>query len=283
VAGGRPCNDRGNILSGMRGHTPSHPNGAPDTKSCSTRCIVQMYHRRVVSRWSSSSRGTACRAPTTLVSRVHDCNATGFDTSIAPLCANLRLTPLRAGSVRRRRAPLKAGHAHCCALGARASGSLPWEQDTRTAARWERAPEARSPTRRACTRRRIVPLNQLATAEAIRHRWFPPPAGYALPTCHAASGRAARAPRGAGFQPACRHHRHRRQVLDVTDGAQASRLRHARDRRPAMLPRVSGDDVSCWSKCDSADGQISQICAAHPSSPWLAKQPLPPARDREHS
>ncbi|GIV64601.1 MAG: hypothetical protein KatS3mg045_1940 [Bellilinea sp.] len=47
----------------------------------------------------------------------------------------------------------------------------------------------------------------------------PPPAGYVLPTCRAALGRAARAPRGAGFQPAWRHHRHRRQVLAVTAGA----------------------------------------------------------------
>ncbi|GIV92894.1 MAG: hypothetical protein KatS3mg056_1603 [Chloroflexus sp.] len=56
----------------------------------------------------------------------------------------------------------------------------------------------------------------------------PPPAGgYALPPCHAASGWAASAPRGAGFQPTCRHPRRRWQVLDVTPGAQAGSLRHS--------------------------------------------------------
>ena len=38
--------------------------------------------------------------------------------------------------------------------------------------------------------------------------------------------------RGAGFQPACRHPRYRCQVLAVTDGAPAGRLRHDRARRP---------------------------------------------------
>jgi hypothetical protein len=52
----------------------------------------------------------------------------------------------------------------------------------------------------------------------------PPPAGYALPTCHAVLGRAASAPRGAGFQPACRYHRHRRQGLAVAAGARAESL-----------------------------------------------------------
>jgi hypothetical protein len=33
----------------------------------------------------------------------------------------------------------------------------------------------------------------------------PPPAGYALPTCHAALGRTASASRGAGFQPVWKH------------------------------------------------------------------------------
>jgi len=44
---------------------------------------------------------------------------------------------------------------------------------------------------------------------------------YALPICHAASGRAASAPRSAGFQPAYKHPRHRRQMLTVAAGAQA--------------------------------------------------------------
>jgi hypothetical protein len=53
------------------------------------------------------------------------------------------------------------------------------------------------------------------------HPTISPPSGYALPTCHAALGRTASAPRGAGFQPAWRHPLHRRQVLAVAAGAQA--------------------------------------------------------------
>ena len=49
----------------------------------------------------------------------------------------------------------------------------------------------------------------------------PASSGYALPTCHAALGWTASTPRGAGFQPAWRHLRHRRQVLAVAAGTQA--------------------------------------------------------------
>ncbi len=130
------------------------------------------------------------------------------------------------------------------------------------------------------------PLYQPAPAGSIRRRWFPPPEGYALPTCHAALGRAARAPRGGSpwcRLPACVQASSPPPAgVAVAVGVQASRLRHARDRHLALLPRVSGDEVPFWSKCDSADGQTSQICAAHPSFPWPAQQPLPPARDRKH-
>jgi hypothetical protein len=37
------------------------------------------------------------------------------------------------------------------------------------------------------------------------------PLGYTSPTCHPALDQAVSVPRGAGFQPAWRHHRHRRQ------------------------------------------------------------------------
>ena len=50
---------------------------------------------------------------------------------------------------------------------------------------------------------------------------MPLPSAYALPTCHAALGRAARTPRGAGFQPAWMHPHHRRQGLAVAAGTQA--------------------------------------------------------------
>ncbi len=72
----------------------------------------------------------------------------------------------------------------------------------------------------------------------------PPPAGYALPTCHAASDGLQAipvvAPRGAGFQPACRYHLHRRQVLAVAASAQTGRLHHRLIHRlPPLLPSVS--------------------------------------------
>ncbi len=51
----------------------------------------------------------------------------------------------------------------------------------------------------------VSPLNQCVTADVILAWQFLPPAGYALPTRHAALGRAASARRGAGFQPAWRH------------------------------------------------------------------------------
>jgi hypothetical protein len=76
---------------------------------------------------------------------------------------------LRSGSTRLRRPPLEAGHAHCCKLGAHASGAPLWKPGTRTAASWERARGARSPACSICTRRHIAPLNQLATAKAILH------------------------------------------------------------------------------------------------------------------
>jgi len=40
-----------------------------------------------------------------------------------------------------------------------------------------------------------------------------PTVTYALPTCHAALGRTASDPRGAGWKPACQHPRYRCQVL----------------------------------------------------------------------
>jgi|UPI000173CBDA hypothetical protein len=62
------------------------------------------------------------------------------------------------------------------------------------------------------------------------------PQRYALPICHAALGRTASASRGAGFQPACGHHRHRRQGLAVAASAQAGRLPHGLIQRlPPLL------------------------------------------------
>jgi hypothetical protein len=56
---------------------------------------------------------------------------------------------------------------------------------------------------------------------AYRHPPPSPAPACALPTCHAAGGRTASAPCGAGFQPAWRHPLHRHQVLAVAVGVQA--------------------------------------------------------------
>ncbi len=62
-------------------------------------------------------------------------------------------------------------------------------------------------------------LASVGYRNVMRHA--PTRPAYALPTCHAAVGWTASAPRDADFQPAWRYHRHRQQVLAVAASAQA--------------------------------------------------------------
>ncbi|GIV93682.1 MAG: hypothetical protein KatS3mg056_2391 [Chloroflexus sp.] len=103
-------------------------------------------------------------------------------------------------------------------------------EDTPTPARprWGRESSAQAGGGRAGGRapRRAIGRFPLSCLLSLYHPHpNPPPLGYALPTYHAALGwlqvPPVAAPRGAGFQPACRHPRHRRQVLAVAAGAQA--------------------------------------------------------------